>query len=291
MTKRKISDSQTKTKHKLPPSNPFLNYFRDSHQEESDDTFQNVLSFIELTKQKGGDCNLLSDSVNELLTFLDTEKVTPEDTTATTVPDVSKRSRGLISNSDVASLLLPWAIKNILHSSASEDQSEKDLQWRTLETCLNSLLSSDSDHVSNVLSLSVLHKLVPTAAKVAFLNITNVSTIAGKCYCLLVDRIYRPPFDLICDSLLPIMGENVQDSITTIRAEDHHHHHVLLQSIVVSTLRLLHTMLKKANPKKSFQILIRPKTFFALSDIHACATISEWSSEDPRPLVKMLLVD
>jgi hypothetical protein len=72
MTKRKISHNQTKNK--LPRSNPFLKYFGDTHEEESDDTFQNVLSFIELTKQKGGDSNIMSESVNELLAFLGTKK-------------------------------------------------------------------------------------------------------------------------------------------------------------------------------------------------------------------------
>lgn len=273
MQKRKRSATEEKN---ISPSNPFINYFGDSstEDEESGNNLQSVISFIESTKQKKADDLQISANVNKLLVLLEKRKSYQKDS------DSSKRRKELISSSDVASALLPWAIKTIIHSSA--DPREHKLQWRSLETCLNFALLSDFES-KNVFTLSVLQKLIPKAAKIAFQKLPNVSSMAGTCYCRLVDRIYRPTFDQVCDVLLPIIGEHVQD----VETEDR-----LLQSVVISTFRLLHKTLKKANAKKSFQKLVHSETFYILSNVY-CSSIrkeSKWA-EDPSSVLNDLLVD
>ena len=297
MTKRKRSSSHSKP----ASSHPFLVFEqnRKEHQDESevgasssiddDNIFQHVLSFLELSKQKDENP---SPMVHKLVSFLEQEQKPMSS---------SKRSRsstGLVSRANVASLLLPWAIKHILHSSVEgspeeEEEEEEHSLFQTLETCLNVLLVDDSNddknNTSSILSLSVLHKLVPQLAKIAFLHNGANSITAGRCYCRLVDRMYRPTFDTVCNSLLPIIGGGDMSNTNP------NHQRSSMRLIILSTLRLLLLVLPKANPKKSFQMLIRPSTFLVLSSLYVnyngASEPSKKDDDDPRPLVKKLLID
>lgn len=245
MPKRKKSLDKTPKKSKR--KNPFLEINETNLPEENDDIFQHVLAFMELVKQVDKHSQLRVH-VKELLAFLEQEKqqLASEDKYH---PPVQR----LISSTDAATLLLPWSIKSLLHSQALE----KELEWETLQVCLDLLLSSDSMDMGKILTQSTLNKLVPLAGQIAVRKIrSNLSSIAAKCYCLLVDRLYRPTFDLICTSLLPLLAMTTN----TMDAQ--------VQSVVPSTLRMLRTMQAKANPKNSFQILVKPQVLLALSDIY-----------------------
>ena len=244
-----------------------------------DRKFDSFLSFMKLSKLKGDEniTSQMDEVVNELLSTLDTSSSSSSSSSSS---ETKQGNAGIISTLDVVSLLLPWAIKNILRSQ--NDPNESKTQWRTLEHCLKYLiLKSEStlDYLTsnNVLPLGTLNKLVPMAGKVAFhrgVGLDTLSETAGNCYCLLVDHFYSAPFDVVCDSLLTMVG--------LIKSGDQ-----TLQSMVLSTLRLLCARIKKANAKKSFQLLVKPDIFHTLSEIYAQ---SEKWSESPHPLVKELLV-
>jgi hypothetical protein len=264
MTKRKKSLDKTPKESKR--KNPFLEINETNLPEENDDTFQHVLAFMELVKQADKHSQL-REHVKALLAFLEQEKqqLASEDQHHPPV-------RRLISSTDVATLLLPWAIKSLLHSQALE----KELEWETLQVCLDMLLLSDSMDIGKILTQSTLNKLVPLAGQIAVRKIhSNLSSITAKCYCLLVDSLYRPTFDLICNSLLPLLAMTTN----TMEAQ--------VQAVVPSTLRLLRTMQAKANPKNSFQILVKPQVILALSDVYN----DDGTSQEAKKLVQEILFD
>jgi hypothetical protein len=264
MPKRKSSVDKTPKKSKR--KNPFLEINETNLPEENDDIFQHVLAFMELVKQADKHSQL-REHVKELLAFLEQEKqqLVSEDQHH---PPVQR----LISSTDVATLLLPWAIKSLLHSLALE----KELEWETLQVCLDLLLLSDSMDIGKILTQSTLNKLVPLAGQIAVRKIhSNLSSITANCYCLLVDRLYRPTFDLLCNSLLPLLA------MTTNTMD------VQVQAIVPSTLRLLRTMQAKANPKNSFQILVKPQVLLALSDVYN----DDGILQDAKELIQEILFD
>ena len=196
---------------------------------------------------------------------------------------------------DIIRLLLPWSIKKIIQWSSSDAQycQLKKMYWTTLRTCLDYFLCNQQDdnhqhnnnHASSppssssstttakfdslqsLLSLSIMHKLVPIALKVAlneYRMVTGteldveiqVQYLAKDCYCVLVDHLYHPPFDAVCDSLLSILSNDNNKQVVHIWYD-----------LTVSTIRLLHKRLAMANPKRSFQLIVRPKTFVDLATI------------------------
>lgn len=274
MSKRKRSHSQTASQRFH--SNPFLCHVDTQEKQESEQgnksnkRFHAFLSFVELSKEKTGeDVNLkITKVVNELLFTL-------------SAPVEEEQNGGfMISSLDIVGLLLPWAIQNILRSQ--NDPFECKTHWHTLERCLQYLaLSSQnsSDVSSKAFSLSTLNKLVPMAGNIAFLGLPTLGEIAGSCFCLLVDHFYKAPFDVVCDTLLKMVGD---DQVCQIKESDR-----ILQSMVLSTLRLLCARIKKANPKKSFQLLVKPSLFKMLAEIYVEST--KWP-ESAQPLVRQLLV-
>lgn len=175
----------------------------------------------------------------------------------------------LVTEADVVRLLIPWATKGILHHEKhSVDAKLQYLHWSSLLQCLEFMRAedkTDEKHPSargcqnatattNLLSLSTMHKLVPRALQVA----DALEEPAKKCYCLLVDYFYQPNFDVVCDSLLPLVLANkdvADDAPTSL-------------GIGCSTISLLRSRLEKANPKKSFQLLLRPDTFSTLARLY-----------------------
>ena len=202
MSKRKRSHSQTASERFH--SNPFLCHIDTQEKQESEQgnksnkRFHAFLSFVELSKEKTGeDVNLkITKVVNELLFTL-------------SAPAEEEQNGGfMISSLDIVGLLLPWAIQNILRSQ--NDPFECKTHWHTLERCLQYLaLSSQnsSDVSSKAFALSTLNKLVPMAGNIAFLELPTLGEIAGSCYCLLVDHFYKAPFDVVCDTLLKMVGD------------------------------------------------------------------------------------
>jgi hypothetical protein len=204
--------------------------------------------------------------------------------------DVEKESsQGLVSSWDIVSLLLPWATKAILR--LSDDQTDNEIYWLTLEKCLQYLivLGGNSDLSSNLLTLSVLNKLVPIAGSLAFQKIPTISKAAGNCYCILVNNFFSAPFDIASDSLLAIIQDDHDRDAAhrVIQNED-----CIQKEMILSSLKLLFSRLKEANPKKSFQLLVKPNVFIALSTIYAQS--KDWTSEeeaaDPRPVIEALIL-
>jgi hypothetical protein len=265
MPKRKKSFDKTPKKSKR--KSPFLEINETNLPEENDDIFQHVSAFMELVKQVDKHSQL-PEHVKELLAFLEQDK----QQLASEVQHHPPVQR-LISSTDVATLLLPWAIKSLLHSQALE----KELEWETLQVCLDLLLSSDSMDIGKILTQSTLNKLVPLAGQIAVRKIhSSLSSITANCYCLLVDRLYRPTFDLICNSLLPLLAMTTN----TMDAQ-------VGQAVVPSTLRLLRTMQTKANPKNSFNILVKPQVLLALSDVYN----DDSTMQEAKELVQEILFD
>eukprot|EP00980_Cylindrotheca_fusiformis_P006529 scaffold1384_cov116-Cylindrotheca_fusiformis.AAC.7 len=279
MSKRpRRSTSKTRSS-KRPAMNPFLKFSGQKvhNRDEGDDAvFNSFLSFMQLTKQKGHDSKKteVDTAVHLLLSGLNSE-------------ENQQSKRTLLSASDIVAVLLPWATKSILHSSM--DLSDSETQWFALERCLQHMIESSkktgSSFDSSMLTLSVLHKLVPLAGNLAFekrsLRAPAIVKSAAKCYCLLVDEFYlAAPFDVVCDSLLRILAED--GKVKSIPPEDQE-----LQIVVVSSLRLLLRRLKQANPKKSFQQLTKRSVFAILAGI---IQQQEGWVEDPLPIIKDLLL-
>jgi hypothetical protein len=216
-----------------------------------------------------------------------------------------------VSAESIARLLLPWSVKGISQNSfkkkslsSSEPPSpvvvspfSKSLEllyWKTLDECLCFFLDrSEKEQVRggkaskdrtrknslNLLTLSTMHKLVPVALRFALqqndvaeektnknaVSEGTVQKVAKTCYCRLVDHLYRPPFDVVCDNLLPILTRDYVKSsdskLTTIWL-----------SVTISTLQLMNLRLTNANPKKSFQLLVRPNVFLDLAVVHRSAS-------------------
>ena len=210
-----------------------------------------------------------------------------------------------VSAEDVFRLLLPWSVREILQKSYKNGSSAslsppspslKFLHWKTLYECL-CFLSNDSrkegergqktsnsrsrNSSLNVLTLSTMHKIVPIALTLALgedvgseiaVNDSSDSTmtmqeITTACFCRLVDDLYRPPLDVVCDTLLPILTRHGMRTSDKASME--------WLSVVTSTFRLMTMRLTNANPKKSFQLLVRPKVFLDLATIHHCISGSK----------------
>eukprot|EP00804_Cyclotella_cryptica_P017276 CCRYP_016835-RA/>CCRYP_016835-RA protein AED:0.01 eAED:0.01 QI:567/1/1/1/0.5/0.33/3/1874/1230 len=227
------------------------------------------------------------DSILFLVCHLETmTSGTPPPTTTEQLSNTSVS----ITTEDIATLLLPWSVARLMRSSSSSDPSpnanndEKltNTIWRTLSCCLE-ILSNPSASVeklsqqptttnpstyetmlSNSFSQSTLSRLVPLAASVGFGLFDNASTNedhlqcqkhASRCFHHLVQR-YRPSLEIGCTSLLqhieqlvfqPSIGDDAPNAVKTL---PRHHY-----SIVCGALRLIHSLLGQANPKRSFGVL------------------------------------
>ena len=267
--------------------NPFLCDLDDTMDTESDDsTFHQVIKFMELSKQLQRTTDHLHQeelykSVNKLLSYLDEAKKSQLDESNDNSgghPSVLNSTHRLISITEVATLLLPWATKKLLRSLYDDGNllnQHLSIELKTLEACLRRLLwngDSPSIDVASILTQSILNKLVPLALKICILVPSTgsikpeVASAAGNCFCLMVDNLYRPTFDLICDSLIPVLRSSVANRTDSKDGPSHTVHLMVL----VSTLRLMRTMQAKANPKKAFMVLSRPSVLLSLSDIYYC---------------------
>ncbi len=253
---------------------------------QQDDVLSMVVTFLELTRKKPVKrSNITGGDDEEFL--LEETKV---DRIARCLLDVmikgmesdltnSITSRQLISTNDVTSLLLPWAIKRLLRFS-QDSSREPTLEWEILAKGTELLLTfknnSNALKLSSHFSLSVLQKLVPLAGSLTLKTSgiqTCCSPLAVTCYCSWVEHVYRPPFDSVAETLIPLIGEKARyrqhsttqqtDNASLPSADD-----IVYQEMTLVTLALLRDSLKKANPKKAFQFLVRSTTMSALSDIY-----------------------
>ena len=263
--KRKKSSEATSRKRK----NPFLDLqvaaFPSTCENEHDEVLSQVLAFSEASNQKQTskkDDKELAETVSFLIEYLDNSETTSGQST-----------RAMLSSTDVATMLLQWTVKKLVyasnHSKSSSPVSHDSLSlyWKTLRTCLSVLLLSSTSNdasatISNCLSQSTLHKLVPFSAETA-LN-ENEESHAMKCYILMLDHLYRPTMDSACQSLLPLVDKFVSESLSienyrlVLTVPNH-------DQILLSTVRLLKRLQKTSNPKKVFQLLSEPNVLSALS--------------------------
>ena len=309
--------------------NPFLILFDDDDDDNGDDHsnnndhdhdggggvpssrtngIQRVLKFLELTKQKQSSESSpeLETVVEEIISILkgkdddenegddddDTTIEFPTKNATTTEKKRRKTNHGLLSNSNLVSILLPWAVKRILYVYHQTIDNFNELPWKALHVCLDcpsTFSDSMNATTAKVLSTSVLHKLLPISINVWALSAgeakssdnrsskTSCGILAGKCYCSLVDYLYRPPFDTLCDTLLPLVA-NSASRLGVVKTDDHDNDDEtelpsssLVGNILISTLNVFKTTLQKANPKKSFQLMVTPKVFGSLSKIKELA--------------------
>lgn len=336
--KRSASDHYLHDDSTTSSCNPFLKFVQQSNdialqedpsirKNDQDEVFPMVVSFLELTRKRKGrnlkssrlpDENVSSLEADDTRIARQLVETLNKETTAMNLP---LHRRRIISTEDVASLLLPWAIKRLLYangSSSNDKTSEMELEWEILSKCTDLVLVSQQQHtgmhsnngkksmgheLSNHFSLSALHKLVPLAGSVAWGEVskengatsTSCRQMAATCYCAWVQDLYRPPFDTVCETLLPLVGEDARRRLaslcsgtssiqaTPILSADGNHH----PNMATATLLLLQESLKKANPKRAFQSLTRCHTVSALSDIYS----SNPSDENIQSLIRSLLDD
>jgi hypothetical protein len=269
--KRKKTSETTSRKRKSPGAakNPFLELQKAAfpasvnHQANDERVLSQVLAFSEVSRQKpkdGDDHNReLADTVTFLLEYLEyRHDETSMDTSST---------QSLLSREDVATMLLEWAVKNLVHASNHSKSKSADsisLHWKTLKSCLCVLLSLDtSADLSSSLSQSTLNKLVPFAAQTALG--THKPSDAATCFTMLVQDLYRPTMDSACHSLLPLVDQHVSQAAASMDGSflvfSTADHVVVLESTVQLLKRLQHT----SNPKKIFQLLAEPSVLSVLS--------------------------
>ena len=179
--------------------------------------------------------------------------------------------------------------------------------------------------VNSVLTLSTLHKIVPIALRLALEATTatatataistshhptkcsapkTMQTLASNCYCLLCDNLYRPPFDVLCETLLPVLvrehnnrlsqdkdangnnnSKNDDDDIDVdidndIDNDVDNATTAIWLRVTTCTIGLMNLKISHANPKKSFQLLVRPTVFLHLSDLYS--KIVQIEKEKPK---------
>jgi hypothetical protein len=203
-------------------------------------------------------------------------------------------------------------------------ESLQFLHWKTFDRCLSFFFdrseerkeetgtgkgtpkstkrSGNNNNFNTILTLSTLHKIVPIALSLALEEeeevetvtneisdpTTTVQNLANDCYCQLADNLYRPPFDVICDSLLPILtrDRSTKTSHPSLAANDTKMMMVgeedddgkkkrnnnmittIWLRVAISTIRIMNSRIANANPKKSFQLLVRPKVFLDLAVVY-----------------------
>jgi len=157
MPKRRRSRSSDRTRAAKISVNPFLPSstvpeVNSSGVAGDDEMLQHVLTFVNLSREKtmSPECEV---SLFALLLFL-SKKVAP--------------GAGALAPTEISLLLLPWAIKQLLSTSSSNDDLDR-IVWETLAVCLEILLRSDDPTFQQTLSQkiltqSTLFKLVPKVA-------------------------------------------------------------------------------------------------------------------------------
>lgn len=288
MTKRKRKVTQSPSKSARQSQNPFL-AADESHEDDpiaACALAEHALTFYTAAQESEPPTPALLSTVEALLEHL----VYGSDDIKT------------LSKSEVAMMLLPWAVRQVLTTKRTRTASA--VVWQTLRQCL-SILPKDG-RTDAVLSQSTLFKLVPRVALVAVrlavadkdedddnamddtfgllpsrsetdeasTDSTNdghawdICEDAGASYCLLVEHHFRPTLDVACTKLLiPIMAA-VQDVDT--------HQRVLAQPatkvddgrvVVRDTLMLIKSLhfSRKGNPKTAFQLFASRSVLLAMS--------------------------
>ena len=272
------------------PQNPFRRLFRTKHATSSlindgddstacDETFEMVIDFLNLTRrnpsavmQRSTSAIKTAQDIPELARQLLDKLVHDRNIPAASTPK-------LISAGDIANLLLPWAIKLLWR--APSESSKVELLWKILHECTALSLEYQQKGCSSAIaqelvghfSLSNLHKLVPLAWAVASKEEASegdgltTKELAASCYRSWVEHFYRPSFDSVCQSLVPLLGDAARWSLKRDTLKDHSVN--LQDGMSTVTLLLLLTSLKRANPKKAFTTLIQPRIMSTLSDVYA----------------------
>ena len=271
------------------PHNPFRCLFRTNATSSlindgddstgGDDTFEMVVDFLSLTRrttsavvQRSSSGVKTTQDIPDMAQMLLDKLVQDRNIPATSTPR-------LIFAGDIANLLLPWAIKLLWRTPT--EPSLRELLWKTLDQCTALSLeyrqkgwsSAITQELASHLSLSNLHKLVPLAWTVASNDDASegdglvTKELAASCYRSWVEHFYRPSFDTICQSLVPLIGDAARRRLKRDTLVDFGGDFYDEMSTV--TLLLLLTTLKKANPKKAFTTLIQPHIMSTLSDIYA----------------------
>jgi hypothetical protein len=255
MRKRKSSfdEKQASKKRQSSSNNPFLQRRDDTRtttttSDDGDDILDHLISFTDLYCQKVEN-EMFYSHVESLIRFLQQEDVT--------AMSASSTSSSFLSPTDVAMALLPWTIRGVL----SAQPEIKTHQWKTMKTVLNVSFSafaeSQSDDLKSTLTQSTLNKIIPIAATLATRSDISVESEIARnaedCYCLLIDHLYRPTLDLVCQTLLPFIV--VKEASSQMKK---------------CTLQLMLSRLDKANPKHSFQLLLEPAVWN-----HLCLLVSQ----------------
>ena len=270
-----------------------------------DRALDDMLKFMELSKRKNLGKDLAADDAGEPNTTQEQNQLLLVEETVQSLlarmdefqqeslkksaasSDRSSRAIGgnvFVSAEEIARLLVPWSVKGILSNAykrkslttQSTSPSSELMYWKTLKRCLEYALGGAYDQKGsagsrgslNTLTLSTLHKLVPVALQCSLEENDNLQETACVCFCQLVDHLYRPPLDVICDVLLPILTTD-SAGIPDSGASSTWTH------ATTSTLRLMKLRLASANPKKSFQLLVRREVFLNLATVHLYATSCE----------------
>ena len=185
----------------------------------------------------------------------------------TSTPSISDVA---ITNEDIATLLLPWSVARLMRiiSTSKLRKGDKEIIWRTLSCCLDTLSSSNNSleaykkELSTSLPQSTLSKVVRSAASFSFLakpmglKSTKIQEYAAKCFLKLVKR-YRPSFEVACNTLLKqvedlVYGTDQSDDYETcVQTRLPRHKY----EVVCSSLELVHNLLAGANVKRSFAVL------------------------------------
>jgi hypothetical protein len=253
----------------------------------------------------------LEESIEDLLKFLAIPAIKADESTNRKHSDSHggnyerNEESTLVTRATAVQVLSPWSIKGVLQaetfkSSASSDDpvvlpesalKVERIYWKTLYTSLSYTLHSNNEEDCPWMTLSTMHKIVPIALKTAinenddhakdtFANLNaERGRLARELFCALVEKFYQPSFDVICDSLLPLLASpNLQNSGSAKTK-------AWLQ-LSSSVFRLLESRLAKANPKKSFQLLIRPDTFLHLATVlrhlQACKKAASETESDSK---------
>ena len=203
---------------------------------------------------------------------------------------------------------LPSSSSSVTAPVVVSSESMKFLYWKTFDRCLSFFFdrseekqeetgtgkgtpkstkqSGNNNNFNSILTLSTLHKIVPIALSLALeeeaevetvtdeisFPTTTVQNLANDCYCQLADNLYRPPFDVICDSLLPILTRDRTGEGNDKKKRNSNTVTTIWLRVTISTIRLMNSRIANANPKKSFQLLVRPKVFLDLAVVY-CALL------------------
>lgn len=264
--------------------NPFLELQKRAFPNTANDDqnqvlLDHVLSFSEASRQahKNKDESIeLVESVTYLLEYLERH----EEPRAV---ENSSAAVSLLSRSDIATMLLQWAVKKLVfvstNSKANNSKESLLMYWKTLKVCLVVLTArNEAGGCAINLSQSMLNKLVPFAARTALAE--RQDTDAATCYAVLLEESYRPTMDSACHSLLPLVDDLVTKNASKL---DDGSRFMLATSshltILESTVKLLQRLQGTCNPKKMFQLLAEPRVLSSLARWRLAAVATDGGEE------------